>query len=132
MATTAGNFSKPKENKQVAQGYWRLVWWKFKRNRLAVIGGLIVLLYCLVCMVSPSFFAPYAANAESSYLQAPPQRVRFVDEAGNFSLRPFVFGLESEMDAVLRKRTWKVDPAQRYPLYFLVQGAALQGARGVP
>jgi len=132
MAAVAGKFRKPKETKQVSQSYWSLVWWKFKKNRLAVVGGIIVLLYYLICMILPGFFAPYPANAESRFLQAPPQRVRFVNAEGNFSLRPSVFGLESEMDMALRKRTWVVDPEQRYPLYFLVQGEPYKALGFIP
>lgn len=35
----------PKEGDQsthkVSQSYWSLVWWKFKRNRMAILGGVI-------------------------------------------------------------------------------------------
>ena len=42
-----------KEKKKVSQNYWSLVWWKFRRNRLAVIGAIILLIYYITCI----FFA---------------------------------------------------------------------------
>jgi peptide/nickel transport system permease protein len=122
MATATAGLSKSKEKTQVSQSYWSLVWWKFKRNRLAVVGAFIVLAFYMVCMIFPEFFAPYLKDSETRYLEAPPQRLRFIDESGKFSLRPFVYGLENKMDMVLRKRTWQADTSKKYPLYFLVRG----------
>ena len=33
------------KQKKVGQSYWSLVWWKFKRNRTAVIGGILLLTF---------------------------------------------------------------------------------------
>ena len=35
----------PVKQKQVSQSYWSLVWWKFKRNQVAVVGGVILVLF---------------------------------------------------------------------------------------
>ena len=35
----------PAKQKQVSQSYMALVWWKFKRNRTAVIGGFLLLAF---------------------------------------------------------------------------------------
>ena len=49
--------TKGKEE-QVSQNYWALVWWKFKKNKLAVAGGIIVALFYIVCFFFAEFFAP--------------------------------------------------------------------------
>jgi peptide/nickel transport system permease protein len=110
------------ERKQIHQGYWNLVWWKFKKNRLAIVGGIVVLGFYIVCMFFPEFFAAYPAGYESSYLEVPPQVPRFVDGDGNFSLRPFVYGYTSKVDPILRQRTWEIDKTQKYPIHFFVPG----------
>ena len=42
------------------RGQWRLVWWKFKKHRLAVAGGIVVLLIYLVALFA-EFLAPDGA-----------------------------------------------------------------------
>lgn len=110
------------QRKQISQSYWSLVWWRFKRNRLAVAGGVIVLTFYFVCALFAEFFAPYLLEYKSDYLEARPQWPRFIDEEGRFYLRPFVYGLEKKVDPVLRKRTYVVDTSKRYPIYFFVRG----------
>jgi peptide/nickel transport system permease protein len=116
----------PPGRQQISQSYWSLVWWKFKRNRLAVFGGLLILTFYLVCVVFPEFFAPYTAARESPYLEARPTWPNFFDEAGNFHLRPFVYGLEGTVDAATRTRTFDLDTSVQYPIYFFVPGEAYE------
>ena len=110
----------PPGRKQISQSYWSLVWWKFKRNRLAVIGGLLIVTFYLACVVFPEFFAPYTSGRESPLLEARPTRPHFFDEAGNFHLRPFVYGLEGTVDAATRTRIFDIDTSRQYPIYFFV------------
>ena len=41
--------------KAIDQSYWSLVWWRFRRNRLAMAAGLMVLLYYFVCVLTAEF-----------------------------------------------------------------------------
>jgi peptide/nickel transport system permease protein len=122
VAEATGAARRPVRTKTVSQSYWSLVWWKFKKNRLAIVGAVIVIAFYFVCALGAEFFAPYLLEHTSNYLEARPQRPRFIDAEGNFHLRPFVYGLEQKVDMVLRKRTYEVDTTKRYPLYFFVRG----------
>lgn len=113
---------KKEKEEQVSQNYWALVWWKFKKNKLAVAGGIIVALFYIICFFFAEFFAPYLLQNQTDYLQARPQVLRFVDEEGNFSLRPFVYGLEEEIDMELRRRFYTENPEVKYYLNFFVKG----------
>jgi peptide/nickel transport system permease protein len=106
----------------VRQSYWRLAWWRFKKNRLAVVGAIIVLAFYLVCAVFAEFFAPYSLEHLSDYLEAPPQQIHFVDQDGNFSLRPFVYGYTEVVDRQQMRRYYEVDPSITYDIYFFVRG----------
>lgn len=114
--------TKKQKEEQISQNYWALVWWKFKKNKLAVVGGIIVALFYLICLVFAEFFAPYLLDNKTDYLQARPQVLRFVDSEGNFSVRPFVYGLEEQIDMELRRRFYTENPEQKYYLHFLVKG----------
>lgn len=111
-----------KKKQEVSQDYWSLVWWRFKKNKMAMVGGVMVILFYFVCGVLPEFFAPYALHFQSNYLEARPQPIVFKNEAGQFSLRPAVYGLNQELDMVLRKRTYVVDESRIYPLGLFVRG----------
>lgn len=117
---------------KVSQSYWSLVWWKFKRNRMAILGGVIVLGFYVVCAIGAEFFSPYPLEFESDFPEAPPQWPQFVDEEGTFHLRPFVYGLTEQVDMVLRRRYYEIDTTQRYPLYLFVRGEPYRLAGVVP
>jgi len=132
----AGEVMQPRVGRQKAkavdQSYWSLVWWRFRRNRLALVGAAIVFLFYFVCGVAAEFFSPYVLTYESKYLEIPPQVPRFVDDAGNFHLRPFVYGIEQKVDTALRKRFYVADKTKQYPLYFFVQGQPYKLAGFIP
>jgi peptide/nickel transport system permease protein len=114
---------KPKEDKtKISQSYWSLVWWKFRKNRLAVIGGIILSIYFVTCVFFAEFFSPYTKDLESQYIEARPTYLHFRDSEGNFSLQPFVYGLERKIDTATRSRTFVIDETVKYPVHFFVKG----------
>lgn len=120
--TTAPTAAREAKKKEVRQDYWSLVWWRFKKNRLAVIGGVMVIAFYFVCGIFAEFFSPYELQYQSKYLQAPPQQIVFRSAAGAFSLQPAVYGLEQQLDLTTRSRTYTVDKTRIYPLSLFVQG----------
>jgi peptide/nickel transport system permease protein len=108
--------------KQVSQSYWALVWWKFRRNRVAVVGGFILLLFYFSFVFVPEFISPYALETTSDYVEAKPTRIHFVDAEGKFHLRPFVYGMEKKVDVKTRSRTYVEDTTRMYPIYFFIKG----------
>src|SRR5438105_2846939 len=73
--------------------YRQLVWKRFRRSKLALIGSLV--LFALYFMaIFAEFFAPYDALHDNMYLRyVPPQSIRFIAKDG-FHLQPFVYGLK--------------------------------------
>lgn len=114
--------AKPQKEQQLSQAYWSLVWWKFKKNKLAIVGAIIIILFYLSCAVFAEFIAPYRLDYQSDHLEARPQPIVFKNPEGKFSLRPAVHGLEQHLDLERRQRTWIVDEEQIYPLSFFVKG----------
>lgn len=98
----------------------RLMWLRFKRRKLALIGVVILfVLYFLAIFSQP--LAPYGADVRSSYIYCPPNRIRFID-GGRFSLRPFVYGWDKSNDPDTLRRIFTEDPTQKYFLKFWVSG----------
>jgi peptide/nickel transport system permease protein len=121
-AATTPAATNNEEVKVVSQSYWSLVWWKFRKNRLAVIGAFIMLIYFITCVFFAEFFAPYSKGLESNFIEARPTFFRFRDAEGNFSLRPFVNGLDEEIDTTTRSRIYVLNESVKYPIYFFVKG----------
>jgi peptide/nickel transport system permease protein len=123
MSADQSSEAPERSEKRRSQSYWALVWWRFKRSRAAIAGVIIVLLSYLVGALFAEFFSPYPVNQQSDYVEARPQWPHFVDQEGDFHLRPFVYGLKEEINLELFKRIYTVDTSKQYPIHFFVRGA---------
>ncbi len=117
---------KARSEKLFVASQWRLMWWRFRRHKLAVLSGLVlILLYLLAAFCE--FVAPYTPDARNAaYVQGPPQRVRFFDADGGFHLRPFVYEVRQEIDSEAWQRNFVPDTSVRHPVRFLVRGQAYE------
>ncbi len=98
---------------------WKLMWWKFRRHRLAMISGVVILIFYTVALFC-EFIAPTTSVAyNQEYVHAPPQVLHFFQD-GQFA--PFVYGYTFERDPRSLRKTWKVDESVIVPAGFLVQG----------
>ncbi len=110
------------EERYYLASQWQLMWRKFTRHRLAIIGGVVLAIF-YVTAIFCEFFAPYdlhERNPDRNY--APPQMPRFVDADGGFHLRPFVYGLTETRDPETWRSIYILDDSQRFPLQLLVRG----------
>lgn len=99
---------------------WQLMWWKFIRHRLAVISAVVILLMYGTAVFG-DFVAPYNPQRRTGNPYSPPVVPQFRHEEG-FQLRPFVYGLTSEMDMTTFRRVYVIDTDQRYNVQFFVRG----------
>src|SRR5690554_6946828 len=94
--------------------HWQLMKRKFLKNRLAVISGIILLLIYLIIVFFPKFFSTYDYNETSSkYLYAPPQLPRFIDNEGDFHLRPFIYAIEGRLNPETFQWEYSIDYSQK-------------------
>lgn len=104
------------ESEVAVASQWKLMWWSFKRHRLAVVGGIITVFLYLVVLFG-SFLAPYGETHYSAdHAYAPPQGLQ-VDGQGLY-----VNGLSSEQDEETFELTWEIDRSTRVPVGFFVKG----------
>ncbi len=98
---------------------WRLMWWKFRKHRMAMVGAIVVLSYYFVAIFA-EFFAPFATDHyNQKYVYAPPQQINLVRDG---QLSPFVYGYKFTRDPKSFKPTWSVDESKIIPIGFFVQG----------
>ncbi len=101
----------------------RLMWLRFKRNRLALASGIFLILLYLSAIFA-GFIAPYDPTmVYSQYVSMAPHGLNFVDTEGNFHPIPFVYGLKSAVDPATFRRTFEIIPEEKYPLQLFVRGS---------
>jgi peptide/nickel transport system permease protein len=100
---------------------WQLVWWRFRRHRMATLGAGVLLLMSVMGLFA-GFISPYGGTTrDNGYVYGAPQAVRLWD-ANGFSLRPFVHGVKSSRDPVTLRMIAQADPDTRHYLRLFVAG----------
>ncbi|MEM7348866.1 MAG: hypothetical protein AAF485_31945 [Chloroflexota bacterium] len=68
----------PSEESQVyVAGQWQLMWWRFRKHKLAMFSALVTILIYMVALFA-EFLAPFPADLyKSDFTYAPPQTLRF-------------------------------------------------------
>jgi peptide/nickel transport system permease protein len=98
---------------------WTLVWWRFRKNKLAVFSTLVLLFFTLV-VLAPEFFAtldPEQTDARLAFI--PIQRIHWLDEG---QLKPWVPSVAGERDPVTLKMVWVTDETKKIYVRFFAPG----------
>jgi len=129
LADTLGYKSAEELEQDIADGklaesqyglsQWRLIVRKFARNRAAIVGGVIILIYYLTAIFG-NFVAPYGLTTRfRANIHMPPQRIRIFHE-GELQA-PFVYGMERTLDENFRVIYNRI-PEERYRVRLFVRG----------
>lgn len=98
MAGSVASLSE--DEARFAASQWRMIWRRFRRNKAAIIGGVIVLIYYLVALFG-DFLAPYdLASRFTQQVYLPPQTIHLIDEG---QVRPYVYAVKTEYDQNLQR-----------------------------
>jgi peptide/nickel transport system permease protein len=107
------------EEARYAASQAQLLWRRFSRNKAAIAGGVVILLFYLAALFG-DFIVPYSLETRfERAIYLPPQQVHLFDE-GRF--QPYVYGIKSGFDKNLR-RIHTIDPSVKIPLQFFAKGA---------
>ena len=125
-AVVAGAAVEPRDDAAATlqlASQWRLIWWRFRKHKLALASGVVVILVYLVAAFA-EFLAPFSTDRMISKLAyAPPQQIRLIErtDAGTrFGL--YVYGYTSEIDVLSLQRTYGVDESQRIGIRLFAKG----------
>ena len=103
---------------------WRIMWWKFRRHRIAVVAAVVLALLYGSTLIT-EFLAPYeVSRRDSSHIFAPPQSVHLFHE-GQF-VGPFVYGFGMKLNLETMKREFTPDPEKIQPLRIFCRGDPYQ------
>lgn len=110
----------PEQERFFTASQWRLMWWKFRRHRLAVVAAAILLVFYLSTLIS-ELIAPYDLHTRNArFIHAPPQALHLFHE-GRF-VGPFTYGLKQTLDMETLKRVYTEDTSRVHPLRFFCRG----------
>ncbi|HTC11708.1 MAG TPA: ABC transporter permease [Acetobacteraceae bacterium] len=98
----------------------QLIWWRFKKHKLAVISAAIVLAFYVMAAFADviAYSEPFDSQAARSYI--PPQPIHWFDADGHF--HPQVYALKGKRDLRTFKLSYAPDPSDRRDLAVFAHG----------
>ncbi len=110
----------PEQEQYYLASQWKMMWWRFKRHKIAVVAG-VILLASYMSIIVTEFLAPYALHTRNNqFIFAPPQTVRLFHE-GRF-VGPFVYGLNFQLNLETLQREYVTDRSDVQRLRFFCLG----------
>ena len=109
------------EEKIYVASYSKLMWWKFRRHKMAMISTVIVILLYFTAVFC-EFVAPYDPEQYFiKYKNGPPTKIHVFDAEGRIHL-PFVYRIVRTRDEETLRDLYNEDTTTRYPITFFVRG----------
>lgn len=130
MSTIDGRLAAPVEGRETAfdepvakeeilvASQWRLMWLKFKRHKLAMIGMVGVALLYLMAAFN-GFLSPYTPDHRTQYPFAAPNGLHLFREG---RIDPYVYGLSLKADPATMSRKIVQDREQTFDVNFFARG----------
>lgn len=106
----------PEQERYYFASQWQLMWWRFKRHRLAVISAVFLALAYGSILIS-EFLSPYnlhSRHVDNIYM--PPQSVHLFHDGS--LMGPFVYGTHYKLDMENLRRVYTEDTSRIYRLRF--------------
>ncbi|HUV14847.1 MAG TPA: ABC transporter permease, partial [Acidobacteriota bacterium] len=98
---------------------WKLVWWRFRKNRLAVVSAVVLIFFYMVVLV-PEFFSTQDPEATEAFLAfIPITGISLFDKTGFNPSVPVVVG---KRNPVTLRMEWVPDEEKRIPIGIFVHG----------
>jgi len=110
----------PEQERYYLASQWKLMWWRFKRHRLAVISAVFLLLAYGSIFIT-EFLSPYNLHSRHvDHIYTPPQSVHLFHDGS--LVGPFVYGTIYKLDMENLQRRYSEDRSKIYRLGFFCSG----------
>jgi peptide/nickel transport system permease protein len=109
----------PADERIFVASQWQLMWWRFRKHKLAMVSGIVVIGFYLTALGADflAYADPNASEAQRSLM--PPQPL-YVFDGWRFS--PHVYAVKGRRDPMTFKRVYQVDANQKIPVRFFARG----------
>jgi len=108
---------------------WQLMWWRFRKHRLAVGGTLVLFAFYFVAAFADFFAYADPSESEAQRSLMAPQSITWFDE-GRF--KPYVHPLKGTRDPKTFKRVYVLDTSRKIPVTFFGRGEPYQVLGFIP
>ncbi len=99
-----------------------LMWWKFRKHKMAVASSLFLLFMYLLAIFC-EFVSPYLPDETSvSYKSAPPSKIHLIDANGKWHT-PFIYGIDTARDPKTRRAIYSENKEVLYPIKLFAQAS---------
>ena len=98
---------------------WKLVWWRFRKHRVALFSGVFLILIAMVALFPEFFSTQYPQHTAARQAFIPIQSIHFFD---GWKFRPFVYALEGKRNPRTLQMEWAVDETRKIPIHLLEKG----------
>jgi peptide/nickel transport system permease protein len=103
---------------------WRLIWWRFRKHRVALASGVVLILLYLVAVFADAV-APYdPGQINGGYKLVQPISISFFDPDGDFTFWPGVHPLVAQRDSNTLRLSYLPDRSVWYPVQLFAHGSA--------
>ena len=109
----------PVEERVSVASQHQLIWWRFRKHRLALVALVAVVGFYLVAIFADSLAYADPETSDANRGLIAPQPIHWFDE-GRFA--PYVNPLVGKRDPATFKRVYVIDEGQKVPLVLLGQG----------
>jgi peptide/nickel transport system permease protein len=109
----------PVDERIFVASQWQLMWWRFRKHKLAMASGVIVIGFYLAALGADflAYADPHTSEAQRSLM--PPQPLYFFD---GWRFSPHVYAIKGRRDPMTFKRVYQVDANQKIPVRFFARG----------
>ncbi len=110
----------PEQERYYLASQWQMMWWQFKRHRIAV-WSMVILGLMYLCVPFSEVLAPYDLHSRhTDHIYAPPQTLHLFD-SGKF-VGPFVYAYHYKLNMENLRREYTEDHTRVQPLRFFCRG----------
>lgn len=100
---------------------WKMMWWKFRKHKAAVVSAILLIIFYLVA-INCEFVAPYGPDDTFiRYKLAPPSKIHLFDTQGKFR-GPFVYKIKRTVDLETLQNIYTEDTSTVYPIRLFAKG----------
>jgi peptide/nickel transport system permease protein len=98
---------------------WQLMWWRFRKHKLAMVSGVIIVGFYLAALGADflAYADPNSSEAQRSLM--PPQPIYFFD---GWQFSPHVYAIKGRRDPMTFKRVYQADANQKIPIRLFARG----------
>jgi peptide/nickel transport system permease protein len=119
MGTTVQPEGAQAEDRIAVASNWTLVWWRFRKHRLAMASA-VLLIFMYLIVLCPDFFStqnPEVTDARQAFI--PVQGLHLLDDGG---FNPWVPGIVGKRNPVTLRMEWTTDPSKKVRVRFFTTG----------